>query len=52
MIHENDIYRYVWDGKTSLHKINPFKYAPADLFMYEYGLSEDYYEKKTTTPTE
>lgn len=42
MIHENDIYRYLWEGKTSLHKINPFKYAPADLFMYEHGYSKDY----------
>ena len=43
-IHENDIYRYVWDGKTSLAGINPYKYAPSDLWMYELGLTEDYYD--------
>ncbi len=44
LIHENDIYRYLWDGKSSVNGINPFKYAPSDLFMYEYGKTEDYYD--------
>lgn len=43
-IHENDFYRYLWDGKSSKNLINPYKYAPADLFMYEYGYAEDYYD--------
>lgn len=41
-IHENDFYRYIWDAKASIQKVNPFKYAPADLFMFERGLTEDY----------
>ncbi|MCA9402213.1 MAG: DUF2029 domain-containing protein [Candidatus Omnitrophica bacterium] len=43
-IHENDYYRYLWDGKATVHGINPYKYAPSDLFMYEYHYSEDYYD--------
>jgi len=44
LIHENDMYRYFWDGQTSLHGINPFKYAPSDLFMYEYKITKDHYD--------
>jgi len=43
-IHENDIYRYLWDGRSVTHGINPYKYAPADLFMYEEGITYDYYD--------
>jgi len=45
LIHENDIYRYLWDGKSSVNGINPFKYAPSDLFMHEYQITEDYYDE-------
>jgi len=45
LIHENDIYRYLWDGKSAVHKVNPYKYAPADLFMYESGFEEDFYDE-------
>jgi len=44
-VHENDFYRYLWDGKASSNQINPYKYAPADLFMYENAYSEDYYDQ-------
>ena len=44
-IHENDFYRYLWDGKSIVHGINPFKYAPSDLFMYEYHYTEDYFDE-------
>ena len=27
-VHENDIYRYLWDGKVSTSGINPYKYPP------------------------
>lgn len=30
-IHENDFYRYLWDGKSFKNGINPFKYAPAEV---------------------
>lgn len=45
-IHENDFYRYHWDGRSSIHGINPFKHAPSDLYMYEKGLVDDLYFPK------
>ena len=30
-IQEDDIYRYLWDGKVFAHGINPFKYAPKEI---------------------
>jgi alpha-1,6-mannosyltransferase len=27
-VHENDTYRYIWDGKVALVGINPYKYPP------------------------
>ncbi len=27
-VHENDIYRYIWDGKILTNGINPYKYPP------------------------
>lgn len=30
-IHENDIYRYLWDGKVFAGGVNPYRFAPADL---------------------
>ena len=44
LIHENDIYRYMWDGKASLTGVNPYKYAPADIFMYDHEYTENYYD--------
>jgi len=40
LIHENDIYRYLWDGKSLIHGINPYKHPPLDLKMYEMGSEE------------
>jgi len=45
LIHENDIYRYIWDGKSSLTGINPYKYAPKDLSLYEQGRTGGYYDE-------
>jgi len=45
MIHENDIYRYLWDGKVFSKQINPYKYAPADLYMFEEGIKQDHYDR-------
>ncbi|MDP6686216.1 MAG: hypothetical protein QGI05_04600, partial [Candidatus Omnitrophota bacterium] len=39
-IHENDIYRYLWDGKVSNAGINPYKYAPDDLDSLTRNLEE------------
>lgn len=29
-IQEDDVYRYLWDGKVFAHGINPYKYAPEE----------------------
>ena len=29
----DDIYRYIWDGRSSVQMINPFLYLPSDLFQ-------------------
>ncbi|MFQ5450650.1 MAG: hypothetical protein ACE5E9_08460 [Nitrospinaceae bacterium] len=33
-IQEDDIYRYLWDGKVFAHGINPYEYAPAEVNDY------------------
>jgi hypothetical protein len=33
-IQEDDVYRYLWDGKVFAHGINPFKYAPEETNHY------------------
>lgn len=35
LIHENDIYRYMWDGHATLAGVNPYKYAPFEVFEFE-----------------
>ena len=34
-IQEDDIYRYLWDGKVFAHGINPFKYAPDEVNEFQ-----------------
>ncbi len=43
MILENDIYRYQWDGHTTLQGINPYRYAPLDAETQPYRT--DYWER-------
>lgn len=33
-IQEDDVYRYLWDGKVFSHGINPYKYAPEETSNY------------------
>jgi hypothetical protein len=34
-IQEDDIYRYLWDGKVFAHSVNPYAYAPAEVQQYQ-----------------
>ena len=34
-IQEDDVYRYLWDGKVFAHGINPFKFAPNEINRYK-----------------
>ena len=33
-IQEDDVYRYLWDGKVFAHGVNPFKFAPEEINKY------------------
>ena len=39
-IHENDFYRYLWDGKSMRNGINPYLYEPAAVFLHEQGIEK------------
>ncbi len=40
-IQEDDVYRYLWDGKVFAHGINPYKYAPQEADNYlEYKIKD------------
>jgi alpha-1,6-mannosyltransferase len=46
-IQEDDVYRYLWDGKVFAHGINPFEYAPAEVNNFKalrIQNPENYYE--------
>ena len=34
-IQEDDVYRYLWDGKVFAHGINPFKFSPEEINRYK-----------------
>jgi alpha-1,6-mannosyltransferase len=34
-IQEDDVYRYLWDGKVFAHGINPFKFSPEEINQYK-----------------
>jgi len=40
-IQEDDIYRYLWDGKVFSHGINPYKYAPEQIDNFKELLVRD-----------
>ena len=41
-IHESDFYRYVWDGKSVLAGVNPFRLEPGALLLQETGTSKPF----------
>lgn len=46
-IQEDDVYRYLWDGKVFANGINPFEYAPAEVHDFKalrIQNPENYYE--------
>jgi len=46
-IQEDDVYRYLWDGKVFANGINPFEYAPAEVHNFKelrIQNPESYYE--------
>ena len=46
-IQEDDVYRYLWDGKVFANKINPYKYSPSEVHEFKelrIQQPEKYYE--------
>jgi len=39
-VHASDFYRYLWDGKTTVHGINPYSYEPAAVMLRETGIAK------------
>ncbi len=47
-IQEDDVYRYLWDGKVFANGINPFKYAPDEINSFkEFMIKEPQRFQKT-----
>ena len=40
-IQEDDVYRYLWDGKVFAHNINPYKFAPEEVTRLKEMLIQD-----------
>ena len=40
-IQEDDVYRYLWDGKVFAHNINPYKFAPDEVTRLKQYLIQD-----------
>ncbi len=47
-IHESDFYRYLWDGKSATHGINPFLYEPGALKLYEQKITAPFKESNNS----
>ncbi|MFQ5452595.1 MAG: glycosyltransferase 87 family protein [Candidatus Zixiibacteriota bacterium] len=43
-VHENDIYRYLWDGKAAKNGINPYKYEPGILERTDWEIRNDHHD--------
>jgi hypothetical protein len=40
-IQEDDVYRYLWDGKVFAHNVNPYKFAPEEVTRLKEYLIQD-----------
>ena len=40
-IQEDDVYRYLWDGKVFAHEVNPYKFAPIEVTRFKQFLIRD-----------
>lgn len=46
-IHESDFYRYLWDGKTARAGINPYRFEPGALMLYEKEIKFEFRDETT-----
>ena len=47
-IQEDDVYRYLWDGKVFAHDINPYKFAPMEVTRLKQFLIQNQEEFEQT----
>ncbi|MDH5762064.1 MAG: hypothetical protein OEZ51_03695 [Nitrospinota bacterium] len=47
-IQEDDVYRYLWDGKVFAHNVNPYKFAPEEVNRFKELLIQDREEFEQT----
>ncbi len=40
-IQEDDVYRYLWDGKVFAHEVNPYKFSPMEVTRFKQFLIQD-----------
>ncbi len=40
-IQEDDVYRYLWDGKVFAHSVNPYKFSPVEVTRLKEFLIQD-----------
>ncbi|MCZ6512806.1 MAG: hypothetical protein O6857_02655 [Nitrospinae bacterium] len=40
-IQEDDVYRYLWDGKVFAHEVNPYKFSPMEVTRLKEFLIQD-----------
>lgn len=40
-IQEDDVYRYLWDGKVAAHGVNPYKFSPAEVTRLKEFMIQD-----------
>ncbi len=47
-IHESDFYRYIWDGKSSISGINPYRFEPGALYLWREEIEEPFEDANTS----
>ena len=45
-IHENDFYRYLWDGQSTRAGINPYEFEPGALHLHENQITETFSDRQ------
>jgi hypothetical protein len=51
-IQEDDVYRYMWDGKVFAHGVNPYKFAPDEVTRLKESLIQNPEEFEQTYDTQ
>lgn len=47
-IHESDFYRYIWDGKSFNAGINPYRFEPGAIYLWQEDIVEPFPDENTS----